>query len=239
MKHRLTKTWAAMRGHLVLTVTTAVFLVAAVATGAAEFTARNMIQNRIAEAAPSLGDNVAVSVAGGWVLWDLAHKNIPRLDIRSDDARLGPLSQVSVHAQLDHVRLGGTATVESTHVQVTARTQSLAAAIQAVAPSVPVASVTTDPAKGTILAAVGLGGAGQLTLHPVLKDGKVTLAVDGLTVFGRSVPTSRLGMGNGGPGSAPGAQKDYPLGLKATSVHVQPDGLHIALTGGPSTLADA
>ncbi|MEW2083256.1 DUF2993 domain-containing protein [Streptomyces sp. NPDC005283] len=239
MKHRLMKTRAAMRRHLVLTVSTAVVLVAAVATGVAEFTARNMIQNRIAEAAPSLGDNVAVSVAGDWALWDLAHKNIPRLDISSDDAHLGHLSQVSVHARLDDVRLGSAATVGSTHAQVTARTQSLAAAIQTAAPSTPVVSVTTDPAKGTILAAVGPAGAGQLTLRPVLKDGKVTLAVDGLTVFGRSVPTSRLGTGNGGPGSAPGAQKDYSLGLKATSVHVQPDGLHIALTGGPSTLAGA
>ncbi|MCX5015442.1 DUF2993 domain-containing protein [Streptomyces sp. NBC_00555] len=227
MKRRLTKT---------VTVTTAVALVAALGTGAAEFTARNVIENRIAAAAPALGNDVAVGVAADWALWDLARENIPRLDISSDDARLGRLAQVRVRARLDDVRLGGRATVGSTHAEVTVPTQSIGAAIRAAAGSVPVTAVTTDPEKGTVLAAVGPGGAGQLTLRPVLADGKVTLAVDGFTVFGRSVPASRLGMGSGGLGSEPGAPKEYPLGLRATSAEVQPDGLHVTLTGGPSPL---
>ncbi|OEJ42781.1 hypothetical protein AR457_00215 [Streptomyces agglomeratus] len=239
MKQRLAKTRAAVRRHLVLTVTTAVLLLAVAATGAAEFTARTVIQNRIAKAAPALGSSLAVSVAGDWALWDLAHEGIPRLDISSSDARLGPLPQVRVRARLDDVRLGERATVGSASAPVTASTQSIAAAIRTAAPSVQVAAVTTDPAKGTIVAAVGPGGAGQLTLRPVLADGRGTLAVDGLTVFGRSVPTGRLGMGDGGLGPEPGARKEYPLGLKATSVHVQPDGLYIALTGGPGTLNGA
>ncbi|WP_405922273.1 DUF2993 domain-containing protein [Streptomyces sp. NBC_00122] len=239
MNQRVTKTRAAMRRHLVLTVTTAVLLVAVVATGAAEYTARNRIRDHIAQAAPGLGDDVAVSASGDWVLWDLAQESIPRLDISSDDARLGPLSQVCVRARLDDVRLGEKTTVGSTHVQVTASPQSIATAIRTAAPSVPVTTVTTDPANGTVLAAVGPGGVGQLTLRPVLADGKVTLAVDGLTVFGRSVPTSRFGMGDGALGTERGALKEYPLGLKATSVHVRPDGLHVTLTGGSSTLVGA
>ncbi|MFE9629595.1 DUF2993 domain-containing protein [Streptomyces sp. NPDC006463] len=239
MKQRVTKIRAAMRRHLVLTVTAAVLLVAVVATGAAEYTARNMIRNHVAKAAPGLGDNVAVSASGDWVLWDLAQESIPRLDISSDDARLGPLSQVCVRARLDDVRLGERTTVGSSHAQVTASTQSIATAIRTAVPSVPVTTVTTDPANGTVLAAVGPGGAGQLTLRPVLADGRVTLAVDGLTVFGRSVPAGRFGMGNGGLGAGTGGLKQYPLGLKATSVHVRPDGLHVTLTGGPSTLAGA
>ncbi len=236
MKQRLPKTRAAVRRHLVLTVTTAVVLVTAVAAGAGELTARNMIENRIAKAAPALGGSLAVGVAGDWALRGLAQASFPRIDISSDDARLGPLPHVRVRARLDDVRLGDRATVAGAHAQVTASPQSLAAAIRTVAPSVAVSEVTTDPAKGTILAAVGPGGAGQLTLRPVLADGKVTLAVDGLTVFGRPVPTGRLGTGDGGLGPDAGTPKEYPLGLKATSVDVRPDGLHVALTGGPGTL---
>ncbi|MFD9516514.1 DUF2993 domain-containing protein [Streptomyces sp. NPDC059979] len=236
MTQRLTKTRTALRRHLVLTVTTAVALVTVVAAGAGELTARNMIENRIAKAAPTLGGTLAVGVPGAWALWDLAQASIPRIDISSDDARLGPLSHVRVRARLDDVRLGDRATVAGAHAQVTASTQSLAAAIRSAAPSVSVSAVTTDPATGTILAAVGPGGAGQLTLRPVLADGKVTLAVDGLTVFGRSVPTDRFGTGDGALAPEAGAPKDYPLGLKATSVDVRTDGLHVSLTGGPSTL---
>ncbi|MCX4695384.1 LmeA family phospholipid-binding protein [Streptomyces sp. NBC_01408] len=228
-----------MRRHLVLTVTTALVLLTVVATGAAEFTARTLIQNRVARAAPALGDDVTVGVAGDWALWGLAHRSVPRLDISSDDARLGPLSQVRVRARLDDVRLGGRPGVGSSHVEVTVPTRSLAAAIRTAAPAVAVASVTADPSRGTVLAAVGPGGAGQLTLRPVLADGKVTLAVDGLTVLGRPVPADRLGMGEGVLGPGPGAPKDYPIGLTATSVRVRPDGLHITLAGGHSPLPAA
>ncbi|MFI1944842.1 LmeA family phospholipid-binding protein [Streptomyces virginiae] len=238
MKHALTKTRAVLRRHLVLTVTATVLLLAVVATGAAEYTVRGVIHGRVLKAAPGLGDDVAVGVAGGWALWDLAHENIPRLDISSDGAQVGRLSQVRVRARLDDVRLGGTTTVAGTHAEVTVSTQSLAGAIRAAVPSVAVAAVTTDPARGTVLADVGPGGLGRLTLRPVLADGKVTLAVDGLTLFGRSVPTDRLGIAAGGLGPQAGAPKEYPLGLAATSAEVRPDGLHVALTGGPSTLSD-
>ncbi|WKD30927.1 DUF2993 domain-containing protein [Streptomyces xanthophaeus] len=237
MKRPLTRIRAALRRRTVLTITVAAVLLAVVATGAAEYIVRHRIQSRVAQAAPGLGDDVAVGVAGGWALWDLAHESIPRLDISSDDARVGRLSQVRVRARLDDVRLGGTTTVGGTHADVTVSTQSLAAAIRDAVPSVAVSAVTTDPAKGTVLADVGPGGLGRLTLRPVLADGKVTLAVDGLTLFGRSVPTDRLGIGAGGFGPQAGAPKEYPLGLAATSAEVRPDGLHVSLTGGPSTVS--
>ncbi|MFD7260423.1 LmeA family phospholipid-binding protein [Streptomyces sp. NPDC059874] len=239
MRRRLTKARTALRRHLVRTVTIAVVLAAVIATGAAEFAARSVIRDRVARAAPALGDDVVVDAAGGWAVWDLAQERIPRLDISSDAARVGRLSGVRVRARLDDVRLGSGATVGSTRAEVTASTQSIATAIRTAVPSVPLSAVTTDPARGTVLAAVGPGGAGQLTLRPVLADGKVTLSVDGLTVFGRSVPAERLGMGDGALGSVSDAPKDYPLGLKATAVRVQPDGLHIDLTGGPSPLPGA
>ncbi|MEV7520452.1 LmeA family phospholipid-binding protein [Streptomyces sp. NPDC091371] len=236
MKQLLTKSRAVMRRHLVLTVTASVLLAAVLATGVAEFAARGVIRDRVAAAAPALGDGVAVGVGDGWALWDLARGNIPRLDVSTEDARVGRLTDVRVQARLDDVRLGERATVGGTHARVTASTRSIAAAIREAAPSVPVAAVTTDPERGTVLAAVGPGGVGQLTLRPVLADGKVTLAVDGLTLFGRSVPADRLGLADGALGSRAGVPKDYPLGLEATSVRVQADGVQIALTGGPSPL---
>ncbi|GGS20172.1 hypothetical protein Snoj_20870 [Streptomyces nojiriensis] len=238
MKRPLARTRAALRRRPVLTVTVAVLLPAVAATGAAEYAVRHHIHNRVARAAPGLGDDLTVGVAGGSALWDLAHESIPRLDISSDDARVGRLSQVRVRARLDDVRLGGTTTVGATHADVTVSTQSLAAAIRGAVPSVAVAAVTADPGQGTVHADVGPGGLGRLTLRPVLADGKVTLAVDGLTLFGRSVPTERLGIASGGLGPQAGATKEYPLGLAATSAEVRLDGLHVALTGGPSTLSD-
>ncbi|MFI1645425.1 LmeA family phospholipid-binding protein [Streptomyces avidinii] len=239
MKGNLPKSWAAaLRRHPVLTVTATVLLLAVAATGVAEYAVRGVIQNRVAKAAPGLGDDVAVGVAGGWALWDLAHENIRRLDISSDEARVGRLSHVRVRARLDDVRLGATTTVGGSEVEVTVSTQSLSAAIRDAVPSVAVGPVTTDPAKGTVLAEVGPGGVGRLALRPVLADGRVTLAVDGLTLFGRSVPTDRLGIGEGGLGPQAGTPKEYPLGLAATSAEVRPDGLRIALAGGPSTLSD-
>jgi hypothetical protein len=83
---------------------------------------------------------------------------------------------------------------------------------------------------------VGPGGLGQLTLRPTLKDGRASLAVAGLSVFGQAVPTSELGSAADGLGAAAGRQSAYPLGLRTTSAQVVAQGLRITLTGGPSTL---
>ncbi|MFB0629606.1 DUF2993 domain-containing protein [Streptomyces sp. AB3(2024)] len=233
----LAGTRAALRRHLLLTITGAVAAVAVAVTGAAESAAGAVIRHRVAKAAPGLGDAVTVGVGGDWALWDLAHRSIPRLDVGSDDARVGRLSGVRVRARLDDVRLGERATVGGTRAEVTVSPGAIADAIRATAPSVTVASVTADPAAGTVLAAVGPGGAGRLTLRPALADGKVTLAVDGLTVFGRTVPAGRLGLDGLAPGPDPRAA--YPLGLRATSAEVRPDGLHVSLEGGPGPLPAA
>ncbi|GAA3252729.1 LmeA family phospholipid-binding protein [Streptomyces lavendulae] len=233
----LTGTRSALRRHLLLTVTSAVAVVAVAATAAAESAADAVIRHRVAKAAPGLGDAVTVGVGDDWALWDLAHGSIPRLDVGSDDARVGRLSGVRVRARLDDVRLDGRATVGGTRAEVTVSPGAIAGAIRAAAPSVAVASVTADPAAGTVLAADGPGGAGRLTLRPAEADGKVTLDVRQLTVFGRSVPAGRLGLDRLVPG--PDAGRAYPLGLRATSADVRPDGLHVSLEGGPGPLPAA
>ncbi|MFE2232669.1 DUF2993 domain-containing protein [Streptomyces sp. NPDC059442] len=231
------------RRRLVPVLTAVVAVLAVVAAGAAEYTARAVIRDRIARAAPALGDDVTVSTAGDWALWGLARRTIPSLRVGSDDAAFGPLPRVGVRLRLDGVRLAGEPAVSGSRAQVTVPTESLAAALRAAAPSVQVSGVATDPARGTVLAGVGPGGAGLLTLRPVLADGKVTFTVESLTVFGRSVPVGRLGAGGGfgvdGPGPRTGTPKEYPLGLRATSLRVRPDGLHVDLAGGPSRLPAA
>ncbi|MEU8518829.1 hypothetical protein [Streptomyces sp. NPDC048577] len=228
-----------LRRHLVLTVSAVVALVSVVVVGAAEYTARAVIRHRITEAAPALGDDVVIGTGGDWAAWHLARRRIPRLLVSSDDAVIGPLPRVRVRVRLDGVRLGERATVTATHARVSVPTESLAAAIRTVVPSVAVHEVTTDPARGTVLAAVGPGGAGQLTLRPVLADGRVTLAVDGLRVFGRSVPTDRLVTDGAGLGSRAGTPRTYPLGLRATSARVRSEGLEVTLVGGRSALDGA
>jgi hypothetical protein len=209
-----------------------------------ELAARQLIRDRIAGSAQALGGNLTVGEGGDLALWDLASQKIAHLDLSSDDATLGPLSHVAVRASLDDIRLGGArSTVGGAQAQVTVPTESIAAAIRNAAPSVSVSSVTGDHAAGTILVGVGPGGIGQLTLHPQVVDGRVTLTVAGLTVLGRPVPTSGLGgsgLGGsalGGSGLGSGPQRAYPLGLRATSVTVRPDALRIDLTGGATVLS--
>ncbi|WP_458077877.1 LmeA family phospholipid-binding protein [Streptomyces sp. EMB26] len=233
MKQRTSTIRTRLRRRRTTKIAAAAVLLTVALTGVGELAARNMIQNRLTKAAPSLG-NATVSEGDSWALWDLANQRIPRLDVSSDDAHLGQLSPVSVKARLDDVHLGDRPTIGSTHVQVSVPPEAIAAAIQTAAPSAQVASVTTDPASGTIRAAVGPAGGGQLTLQPVLKDGKVSVTVNELTLFGRTIPADRLGMTEDALSTAP--VKGYPLGLKATDLHVQPDSLKITLTGGPTTL---
>ncbi|MFE3110315.1 hypothetical protein ACFXKJ_12970 [Kitasatospora indigofera] len=214
--------------------------------GAGEFTARQLIRSRIARLAPALGDSLTARTAGGPALWALAQRRIPRLDLSTEDARLGPLPQVTVHARLDDVRLGAATSVAGTHAEVTVPVRSLDAAVRAAAGSVPVGQVRSDPGAGTVEVALGQGGLGRLTLRPVIADGRVSLTVSSLTVLGRAVPPGSLG-GAGGLGSAGGLAgagglgaadgRPYPLGLRAGSVQVLPEGLWVVLDGGPGTLS--
>ncbi|MFJ1708644.1 LmeA family phospholipid-binding protein [Kitasatospora sp. NPDC088346] len=206
------------------------------AAGAGEYAARGLIRHRVLAAAPSLGGDPAVHPDGS-ALWDLLHRRIPRLDVSSDDALVGPLAHASVRAHLDGVRLGGTtARVAGSHAEVTVPTASIGAAVQDAVPSMPVGAVTTDPAAGTVVVTLGRGGIGRLTLRPTLDAGRVSFPVAELTLLGRSVPPERLGAAAHGLGPAAGPQRPYPLALRATTATVLPDGVRITLDGGPADL---
>ncbi|SEM05466.1 LmeA family phospholipid-binding protein [Streptacidiphilus jiangxiensis] len=222
------------RGRRVLAVAAALTVTVAVAAGAGEYAADRVIRDRIAAAAPALGADLTVGESGS-ALWDVAEQRIPRLDVSSDDATLGQLGPVDVQARLDDVRFdGAAATVSGSSAEVTVPAQAVADAVQAAAPSVTVGGVTARPGSGTLVVALGLGGAAQLTLRPVLQDGRVVVTAVSATVLGAPVPADRLAALTAGIGR--GARQDYPLGLHATSVAVTADGLRIQLTGGPSPL---
>ncbi|MFD0262861.1 hypothetical protein ACFVH7_31870 [Kitasatospora indigofera] len=246
------------RGRRAAPLAAALALLLVAGAGAGEFTARQLIRSRIARLAPALGDSLTARTAGGPALWALAHRRIPRLDLSTEDARLGPLPQVTVRARLDDVRLGAATSVAGTHAEVTVPVRSLGAAVRAAAGSVPVGQVRSDPVAGTVEVALGQGGLGRLTLRPVIADGRVSLTVSSLTVLGRAVPPGSLGSagglgsadglaGAGGPAGADGTGgagglgaadgRPYPLGLRAGSVQVLPEGLRVVLDGGPGTLS--
>lgn len=235
MARLITSIRGLIRGHRVLTALTVVALILVSAGVSGEVVAQNMITDKITGKVPSLGA-VSVSENGSLALWDVLNKRIPELDISSSDATLGQFTQVSVNAQLDGVTLGSTPTVTSTRAEITVPLQSIAAAIQSKASSMAVSSVTTDPAAGTVTAAIGPGGIAQLTLKPALANGRVTFSATSLTVMGRPLPLSALGQAGNGLGSNSGTQQPYPLGMKATALTVGSDGVQVTLSGGPSSL---
>lgn len=205
-----------------------------VGSAVAELTAQHIISDEVTEKLPRLGA-ASVTEAGSWALWDLTRGRIPRLDISTDDAVVGPLPQVAVNAQLDDVVFSGTLTVKDTHVQVTVPPSSIASALHTAAPSIAVDSVTADPSDGTVVAAIGPGGLGQLKLKPDLKGGRVTVSVVSLTAMGMDVPLSSIPQ-LGADLTTQSARQHYPLGLTAKSVQVDDAGVQVDLSGGPSEL---
>ncbi|WP_354644358.1 LmeA family phospholipid-binding protein [Kitasatospora camelliae] len=210
--------------------------------GLGEAAARRVLHDRVLAAAPALGDGATVGAGGDPVLWDVARRRIPHLEIGSDEARYGRLPRISVRARLDDVRLGGTTRVGGSRVEVTVPLASVGAAVQAAVPTVAVGAVTADPASGEIEVALGRGGLGKVTMRPVITDGRVSLPVTSATVLGRPVAPENLSRFGGlGAGQADGRATGPAnrLGLTADTLRLQPDALHITLTGGPATLPDS
>jgi hypothetical protein len=204
------------------------------AGGTGEYAAGRLIRDRIAAAAPGLGADLTVT-EGGSALWDVVRQHIPRLDLSSDDATLGRLGPVDVQVRLDDVRFDGSATtVAGAQAGVTVPLQAVADTVQTSAPSVMVGGVTADPGDGTLVVSLGPGGALQLTLRPSVVDGQVLVTAVSANVLGQALASERLAKLTSGLNQR--ARHAYPLGLRATSVRVDADGLHIELAAGPSPL---
>jgi hypothetical protein len=225
------------RRRRAVAVATVLAVMALTAAGTGEYAAGRLIRDRIAAAAPGLGADLSVTEAGS-ALWDVVRQQIPRLDLTSDDATLGRLGPVDVQVRLDDVRFGGSApTVGDASAAVTVPLQSVADSVQAAVPSATVDGVTADPAAGTLRVMLGPGGVVQLTLRPSLTDGRVGVTAVSADIFGEAMSADRLATLTSGLDRR--AQHAYPLGLRATSVQVDADGLRVELTAGPGPIKPA
>ncbi|MFE0462389.1 LmeA family phospholipid-binding protein [Kitasatospora sp. NPDC058965] len=206
------------------------------AAGGGELTVRRLTRDRIDRAAPALGGGLAVDEPGS-ALWHAVDGRIPRLDITARNAQVGAVGGLGVRVRLRDLRPGhGRTAVGSSSAEVAVPTGSIAAAVRARIPSLPVAGVTDDPAAGTVTVVLGAGGLGRIVLRPQLTGGRVGLGVTGASLLGRPLPSDRVGQLAAALDAAT-AGRPYPLAMTATALRVTDDGLRVTLTGGATTVS--
>lgn len=209
-----------------------------------ELLARSELEHRIRVAMASRvsdGD-LDIGLASRPALLQLADKRLPFVEVDAAHAHLGQVPDAAFHARLEDVRLTGGAEgpAEVGSARVTVLVPSSAVAEMAGGSgSLPVAGVRTDPGDGTLTLLIGQGGLGSVTVRPGTDGGRVAMTVTAVEVLGRPAPeavTERIRDSV----ALRADPEDYPLGLRATSVRVEDDGIHVRLeTDGPATLSRA
>ncbi|MFI9648257.1 LmeA family phospholipid-binding protein [Streptomyces sp. NPDC052040] len=216
----------------------ALALTALVLTAAgAELTARIVLHDRLAAAAGrALGSGTDIHTGGGPALLALGEGHLDTVTLHNGHARLGNLPDVSVRARLDDVHLTGrhSATVARTEAEVVVPGASLEELAAASGRRIPVTGVRLDPRAGTVVLALGQGGLARATLRPRLEDGRVTFAVESAELLGSPAPAALLDRIRTTLSDRP--RTAYPLGLKATALHITDSGLRVTLTGGHAGL---
>ncbi|MFI6492973.1 DUF2993 domain-containing protein [Streptomyces sp. NPDC050564] len=206
----------------------------------AELLARSVLQDRIRTAASrALDGDLDIGLASRPALLQLADKRLPFVEVDSAHAQFGRVLDAQVHAQLDDVRLiggdPGRATVAAARVAVLIPPSAVARMMGDFG-GMPVTGVRTDPRADTLTLVVGRAGLGTVTLRPEIKDGRVRTTVIAVEIMGRTAPdamTDRMRAAVEGRAK----ERDYPLGLEATSARVEGDGIHVRLgTDSPATL---
>ncbi|MFI2303940.1 LmeA family phospholipid-binding protein [Actinacidiphila glaucinigra] len=209
-------------------------------TGTAELIARSLIHHRIENsAAKYFGSDVDIDISG-LALVDLMTRHLNRVEISSDNLRLGKVSGASMKAQLNDVRFGGGSaggSVISTHAEIQMSSDAILNMVKSSARQLPVTSVTPDQASGTLELGVG-GGMARIDIRPDIQKGRVEFTVTGAEIMGRPASEARVDklkdkLGNAG---GAGSKQAYPLALKATSATVTNTGVRITLDGGPTDL---
>ncbi|MFI1439191.1 DUF2993 domain-containing protein [Streptomyces fructofermentans] len=206
---------------------------------AAELVARGLLNGRLAAAAErTLGEGSRVRIEGGPAVLDLFDRHLDALTFSSEHAALGPLTDVSVKARLDDVRLTGSpnGTVARTRVDVRVPAESLRTLLAASSERLPVSAVRLDGEAGTLTLSLGQRGLGEVTLRPRLKDGRVTMTLEHAEVLGGPAPARLVEQVEKGLSERSRSAADYPLDMRATSVEVTDSGLDVKLSGGPAAL---
>ncbi|MGW3097419.1 LmeA family phospholipid-binding protein [Streptomyces sp. NPDC001102] len=228
---------AAFRRHRAASVTALALAFVLLTVTAAEVAARTMLRERLAAAAGrALGQDSTVDIDGGPALLALLDRHLDAVTISNDHATLGRIPDVSVRARLQDVRLTGdrSGTVSAVHADVDVPSASLRSMAGANGGRLPVTGVRLDEQSGTVVLDLGQGGFGQATVRPALRDGHVTLRLEEAEILGRPAPTRLVGRIQTALTARTDA--DYPLGLKATSLHVRASGLSIGLDAGRTRL---
>ncbi|MEU6538484.1 DUF2993 domain-containing protein [Streptomyces sp. NPDC047000] len=224
------------RRHRARTVTGAVLAALLLTTAAAEFTARALLHDRLAAAAGrSLGRGSDIEVEGGPALLDLLDRRLDAVDISNDDATMGRLHGVSVHARLDGIRMTGarSGTVAHTHCDLVIPADALKDGVSGPGSRLQVTGVRLDDEADTVTLDLQ-GGFGRAVLEPRVEDGRLAMRLTGVEIFGRPAPQnlvdrleSRL---------TDRAEATYPLDLRVTRADVTATGLAVTLEGGASKL---
>lgn len=232
----MTRSVSLFRRHRSLTVTGAVLAVLLLTAAVAEFAARALLHDRLAAAAGrSLGKGSDIEVEGGPALLDILDRRLDAVDISNDDATVGRLHGVSVHARLDDIRMTGarSGTVAHTHCDIVIPADSLKDGVSAPGSRLQVTGVRLDDAADTVTLDLQ-GGFGRAVLEPRVEDGRLAMHLTGVEIFGQPAPQkfvdrleSRL---------TERAKAAYPLGLRVTEADVTATGLAVTLEGGASRL---
>lgn len=75
-----------------------------------------------------------------------------------------------------------------------------------------------------------------MTLRPRIRDGRIETTIASADIMGRPAPDRMIDR-IGDSLTRQDEHRDYPLGLEATSVEVEADGIHLRFaSGGPSVL---
>jgi hypothetical protein len=227
---------SAFRRHRAASVTAVVVAALLLTTVIAEFAARTLLHDRLAAAAGrTLGKDSEVEIEGGPALLDVLDRHLDAVDISSDDATLGRVPDVSLHARLDDIRMTGahSATVAHTHADIEIPADSLEELASGPGSRLQVTGVRLDDRADTLTLDLQ-GGLGRATLRPRIEDGRLTMRLTAVEVFGRPAPeqvVDRLGAR-----LADRTRARYPLGLRVTKADVTGAGLAITLDGGASRL---
>ncbi|MFJ1459593.1 DUF2993 domain-containing protein [Nocardia sp. N2S4-5] len=181
-----------------------------------------------------LGSKVSVGFGPKPLLLTAFDHRIQYVDIKSDDAKFGPASDMKVHARLNDITLidngRGGADIGSSSADATWSNAGIAQTLQGL-----VSGVQSDPASGTLDVKV-LGGIADMRLKPQIVGDRIEVTTQSAQLFGFGLPTDLV---DSIVDMMTESLQSYPLDMQPTAVRVTDDGISVSLTGGTTKLQPA
>ncbi|MCK8669921.1 DUF2993 domain-containing protein [Rhodococcus sp. HM1] len=204
----------------------------------AEVYVRNRATTCLAQSLESeLGTGVDVDLSWKPVLLQAIDKKVPSVTLDSDDTAFGPAKEMTVHAVAKDVDLNATAdsagTIGSSRADVVWPATGILATVQSQGLGSLVTAVTPDADAGTLRFTVGDAGLAEFTVRPVVQGGVVSVETVDASVLGFGLPTALV---DGVVQILATGLQQYPLGMQATAVSVDDNGVNLTLEGGRFTM---